>query len=68
MLVRPGHTGPFKLARMSTNEAARYGTFKVEDASEEGDTTNADPMMTHEGHHVDVLRTPTTGEMMFEKV
>lgn len=63
--VIPGHDGPFKSRRILTNEAARYGTFNEPDTSEEGDTTNADRIITSDGHHVDVLCTPITGKIIF---
>lgn len=64
--VFSNHEGPFKSARISTNDAARYGTFNKNETSKNGDTTNADALITHNGHPLDVLCTPTTGDASFE--
>lgn len=66
MLVDSNHEGHFKSARILTNDAARYGTFRDVDASYEGDTTNADRLMTSDGHPSDLSCTPRTGEALVE--
>lgn len=66
-MVLSGHEGPLKSARILTNDEARYGTLSEDATPKEGDTTNADALMTHKGHPLDLLRTPTTGKMMLDK-
>lgn len=55
-----GHWGPFKLTRMSANEATRYGTLDVW-FSEDGDSAKTDAIVPKNGAYGDNRGMPVRG-------
>lgn len=57
----PGHCGPFKLPRILSNEATRYGTFDLM-AALDGDTANTDTIVPTGGAYGDMNVMPSVGD------
>lgn len=56
-----GHWGPFKLSRILSNEATRYGTLDMI-ISVDGDTRNTDTIVHADGAYGDMNVMPPAGE------